>query len=134
MVASKANLGFVKLIVEDLDRAAAFYSAVCGVNEVGRVDDEMNGRPMSEVILEPAQEGASALVIMTYRDGSTPSHGQAVPVFFTDDLDAFVARVEQNGGKVSQLREMPDQRARVAFWYDPEGNLIETAQMLGEAA
>lgn len=129
MTSTKANLAHVKLVVRDLDAAARFYGFICGLEQVARIEDEMDGRPMAEIIFEPASEGACSLVLLCYKDDRSVPEGQSVPVFFTDDVDAFAERVTSSGGRVSQLRTVEDQRARVAFWYDPEGNLGETAQL-----
>lgn len=134
MTKMKANLAYLKLIVDDLDAAAKFYGDVCQLDQVARIDDEMDGRPMSEIILEPANEGACSLVLLSYHASASGQREQSVPVFLTDDIDAFVGRVARAGGRVSQLKTLDDQRARVAFWYDLEGNLIETAQFADEPA
>lgn len=119
------NLAYTKLIVDDLERMAVFYRNVCNLEEDFRIDSSMDGRPMTEIVFKPAAVGGSGLVIMRYLDGSRPTHGQAVLVFFTEDMDAFLTRVEQHGGELRERREIPGQKGEVAFWNDPEGNLVE---------
>jgi predicted enzyme related to lactoylglutathione lyase len=125
---AKANLAHVKLVVVDLDRAAGFYGEVCELAEVARIEDNMEGRPMREAILEPAHDGGASLVVLKYLDEAACGRENSVPVFFTDDLEALLARVERCGGTVGQRRRMENQGMLVGFWRDPEGNLVEAAQ------
>ena len=118
-----------KLVVTDLDKSAAFYSEVLGATQAVRLKSTMNRRPMDEVILKFPNGDFLPLVLIKYLDGGTATHEQVVIVFFTDDIDALIDRVERNGGRVTERRDDPKHRARIAFWYDPEGNLVETVQM-----
>lgn len=119
-----------KLIVNDLDGAGAFYRDVLHLEQFMHFTSSMNRRPMEEILLKDRSGQLVPLVLIKFLDSSAPSHDQAVLVFFTDDIDAFVARVEQNGGKVAERRDDHEHKARIAFWYDPEGNLAETVQLL----
>lgn len=128
------NTMFTKLVVKDLDRCAEFYREVCELKELLRLDSVMNHRPMSEVMFQFQDGNTTPLVIMKYLDDSEPTHGQAVIVIFTDDLDAFIDRVERFGGRVDERREDFKNDARIAFWFDLEGNVVETVQMGGAKA
>ena len=119
----------VKLVVEDLDRAEAFYGKVLQLQQYRRFTSSMNRRPMEEILLKKPDGQLVPLVLIKFLDGIAPTHQQAVFVFFTDDIDAFMTRVEQNGGKVTERRDDAEHKARIAFWYDPEGNLSETVQL-----
>ena len=123
------NTMFTKLVVRDLDRCADFYREVCDLREMLRLESVMNHRPMREVMFEYQDGSTAPLVIMEYLDGTEPTHGQSVTVIFTDDLDAFVERVERCGGRMDERREDSKNDCRIAFWFDPEGNLMETVQM-----
>jgi predicted enzyme related to lactoylglutathione lyase len=118
-----------KLVVSDLDRSADFYKAVLGLSQLMRFQSNMNYRPMEEVMLGDASGESYPLVLITFPDGEVPTHSQVVMVFFTDDIEAFVDRVERNGGRVNERREEVEHKAKVAFWYDPEGNLVETVEL-----
>jgi predicted enzyme related to lactoylglutathione lyase len=117
-----------KLIVDNLDKGAAFYSAVLGLTQAMRFHDVMDHRPMEEVMLKDAAGTSHPLVLIKFQD-RPPTHAQAVLVFFTEDIDALVGRVQQAGGRLSERRDDTAHHVRIAFWYDPEGNLAETVQM-----
>ena len=118
-----------KLVVSDLDKSGAFYGKVLQLRQAMRFTSSMNRRPMEEILLDQPNGELVPLVLIKFLDGVASTHDQAVLVFFTDDIDAFMARVEQNGGKITERRDDPEHKARIAFWYDPEGNLAETVQM-----
>jgi predicted enzyme related to lactoylglutathione lyase len=118
-----------KLVVSDLEKSAAFYGEVLELRQARRFEDMMNYRPMDEVMFEYASGESHPLVLIRFLDGDAPTHAQVVFVFFTDDIEAFLSRVEHCGGRVSERRDDPAHRARIAFWYDPEGNLAETVQL-----
>lgn len=119
-----------KLVVKDLEKSGAFYRAVFQARQAMRLTSSMDRRPMEEILLERANGELLPLVLIKFLDGSSPTHTQAVIVNFTDDIDAFLQRVERGGGRLSERRDDLEHKARIAFWYDPEGNLGETVQML----
>lgn len=118
-----------KQVVRDLDRSATFYQRVFGIVPFMRFKSVMNHRPMEEILFNFPNGDHVPLVLIKFLDDGAVSHEQAVHVFFTDDIDALIDRVEQNGGQVTERRDDPEHRARIAFWRDPEGNLFETVQM-----
>lgn len=118
-----------KQIVLDLNRSAAFYERVFGIVPAMRFKSVMNHRPMEEVLFKFPNGHHVPLVLIRFLDNDIVSHDQTVHVFFTDDIDSLIERVEQNGGRVTERRDDTQHRARIAFWYDPEGNLLETVQM-----
>ncbi|GBH33173.1 VOC family protein, partial [Sphingobium xenophagum] len=59
-----------------------------------------------------------------------PADGQAIIVFMTEDLDGLLERVQANGGRVTEEQTIPEHGYKLAFWRDPEGNLIESAQRI----
>lgn len=118
-----------KQIVQDLTRASDFYAKVFAIVPAMRFQSVMNHRPMEEVLFNFPNGGLVPLVLIKFLDDGAVSHEQTVNVFFTDDIDALIERVERNGGRVTERRDDVKHRARIAFWYDPEGNLLETVQM-----
>lgn len=118
-----------KLVVSDLDRSGAFYRSVLQATQAMRFTSSMNRRAMEEILLARPDGELLTLVLIRFLDRRAPTHTQAVTVFFTDDIDAFVERVVRGGGKVTERRDDPEHGARIAFWYDPEGNLAETVQL-----
>ena len=128
---SDASFGFTKLIVADLDKAAAFYKSVCGLTEQARVEDKLGGRAIVEIIFAPAYQGGASFVLLTYPDTPKPASGEVILGFATPDVDAFVGRVVAGGGAVvDEAVSRPDHGVRVAIVKDPEGHLIEVVQLL----
>lgn len=120
------HLAMTKLVVGDLDRAKAFYEAVCGVREVRRIKGAVAGRPITELIMEAQAPGGATLVLFCYHGQPAPAAGECMLVFETDDVDAFVARAEAAGGSVMQAKQaLPDFGLDFAFVRDPEGHVLE---------
>jgi predicted enzyme related to lactoylglutathione lyase len=128
---SDASFGFTKLVVADLDKAAAFYTSVCGLTEQARVEDRLGGRAIVEIIFAPAYQGGASFVLLTYPDTPKPASGEVILGFATPDVDAFVGRVMAGGGAVvDPAVSRPEHGVKVAIVKDPEGHLIEVVQML----
>ena len=128
---SLASFGFTKLIVGDLEKSAAFYKSVCGVVEQARIDDVLDGRPMSEILFNPAAPGGPTFVLLTFHDAPKPAASEVILGFITPDLDAFLDRARAAGGTVvEEMGSRPELGVKVAFVRDIEGHLIEVVQML----
>lgn len=123
---------FTKLICRDEEAMAAYYSAVYRLGVVQRVAGESDGQPFREVILAPGGDWTKGtLVMFNFTAREAPRDQQVILGFTVDDLDALVARIEANGGKlVGPIREETDHGVRVVFSVDPEGALCENVQML----
>jgi lactoylglutathione lyase len=131
MTAASTRFGFTKLVVVDLDASASFYTAVFGVKEQTRVQAEIAGRPIEEIIFTAAGPEAPTLVLLRFVDQATPSHSELILGFITDDIDALFARVLTGGGAVAQAVEtQPQHGVKVGFVTDPEGHLIDVVEML----
>lgn len=125
------HFGFTKLIVGDLEAAADFYTSVCELTELARVDAEIEGRPISEILFNATGKGAATLVLLTYNGQASPAAGEVILGFITKDIDAFVSRVVAAGGRVTQqVARQPQHGVKVAFVRDPEGHLIEVVELL----
>ncbi|HKR25139.1 MAG TPA: VOC family protein [Phenylobacterium sp.] len=126
-----ARFGFPKLVVRDLHKQAAFYRAVVGYGEGQFLTGKINGRAVEEFIFS-APDGKVEMLVMAYVDGGpAPAPGAMICGMFTDDLEAFEARVLAAGGSVFQPigpMDMPGMTARLAFYADPEGHLLEVIQ------
>lgn len=124
------EFSFTKLLVHDLERAVAFYRAVCEYGEGYTVEATMIDRPIRETILSRPGGGAE-LVLMTYLDGVHPQPGCVVNAFNTVDIEAFQARVLAAGGAVLEpIKDLAfnDNVMRIAFFADPEGFLLEVME------
>jgi lactoylglutathione lyase len=126
-----ASFGFTKLIVGDLEKSAAFYKSVCGVVEQARIDDALDGRPMSEILFNPAMPGGPTFVLFTFHDTPKPAASEVILGFITPDLDALLGRARAAGGTVvEEMGSRPELGVKVAIVRDIEGHLIEIVQML----
>ncbi len=127
----QAHFGFTKLVVGDLEQSAEFYQEVCGIRELGRVDAEIEGRPIREIMFHPTQAGGATLVLLCFVGAPKPAAGELILGFTTPDLAAFVERVKQAGGSIAQeIKTLEEMKIQVAFVRDPEGHLIEVVQQL----
>lgn len=125
------HFGFSKLLVADLERCADFYKAAFGLSEMVRVDSEIAGRPISEIMFNPTAEGAATFVLLTFNDVEKPSAGEVILGFQVTDLEALVTRAQAAGAEVvDEIRAMPEHGVKVAFIKDVEGHLIEVVELL----
>ncbi len=125
----ESKFAFTKLVVADLARMAAFYEDVYRLTEVGRYGGEVAGHPIDEIIL--GRGGASSgLILFTFLDRDTPTTGELLLGFTTDDIEALFERGVAAGGSVWADIKDPDLPgvALVGFLADPEGHVAEVVQ------
>lgn len=127
--------GFTKLLVTDLEASAAFYTAVCDLQELARVESTIGGRPISEIMYQPTGEGAGMFVLLQFTDQPAPGSEEVILGFQTTDVEAFIERALAAGGSlVEPVKDMPEHGVRVGFVADNEGHLIEVVELLEAAA
>ena len=125
------HFSFTKLLVNDLEASAAFYKAVCGLTELGRVDAEIAGRGISEILFNATGEGGATFVLLKFTDTDRVYSDEVIIGFVTDDLQAFVERaIAAGGGVVAPIHEQREHGVKVAFVEDIEGHLLEVVEML----
>jgi predicted enzyme related to lactoylglutathione lyase len=130
-MAKKAEFGFTKLLVADLERSVAFYRDVAGLEEQARIESAVAGRALSEIMLKPTSPGGPTLVLLHFHDRPRAASDEVILGFQTGDLDAFLARAVAAGGRVYEpAKAMPQHGVRVAYAQDLEGHLIEVVQPL----
>lgn len=99
---------FTKLQVKDLDKAVSFYSSAIGLVEMNRVEAEINGRKVSEVVFMPTYEGGPLFILAQFHDTQTPVANESILGLATKDIADLIARVEKAGGRVLEpAREVP---------------------------
>ena len=128
------HFSHTKLVVEDLERSASFYGAALGLQEFGRADAEMNGRPGTEVMFAPTGDGGPMFVLVKFHDEARPSHSDVLLGFRTSDLEALCADIESAGGRITEpILLVAEHGVKVAFATDVEGNVLELLQLLEES-
>jgi predicted enzyme related to lactoylglutathione lyase len=128
-----ASAAFTKLIVDDLEKMAAFYRQAYGLHAVQRVRGERIGREeIDEIMLSTDPNMAyGSLVLLRYLGRGPSPNGEVILGFTTDDLPALLESVRAAGGAITvPLQEMPERKLRVAFATDPEGHLAELVQLV----
>lgn len=137
---SAAALGLVgiKLVVDDLEASAAFYTTVFGMVEEERIKVDTGVRyPLDEIIL--ASGGAPAnefrLILLKYVGKAPPSRSDHLLCLVVPDLDAVVERLPKMGGKVLRPpQKMREEGSRMVIAADNAGNLLEIVQVADRAA
>jgi predicted enzyme related to lactoylglutathione lyase len=121
---------FTKLVVDDLEKMAAFYGQVYELEQITRIREAIGDEAIDEIILGTAGElSPGALILLKYVDRPRSQGGEVILGFTTRDLPALLDRVRAAGGGVhSDIRDFPDMKIRVAFATDPEGHLIELVE------
>lgn len=120
---------FTKLRVDDLDATAAFYTNVCGLVEMHRVEAKIAGRAVSEIVYQPTVSGGPMFVLVKFHDAPPSGNDEVMLGFSTKDLDAFVERLKAAGGSV--LEQTQDDYFRHAFAQDVEGHQLQVTQLRG---
>jgi len=129
-----STFSFTKLIVHDLDKMSAFYTAVYGLHAVNRLRGESIGSEVIDEIMLSTDPKApfGSLVLLKYVGRAPSPNGELILGFTSDDLPALLDRVRAAGGGIhAPIKEMPELKIRVAFATDPEGHLAELVQVLG---
>lgn len=125
------HFSFTKLVVADLDASARFYTEVFGLTEQFRVEADIGGRPIEEIMFRPTAAGGASFIVLRYLDAPTPARDEVIVGFVVPDADDTVARAVAAGATV--VREPSEQAGhgvRVGFVRDPEGHLVEIVQRL----
>ena len=131
MTTTAPLFGFTKLVVADLDKSAAFYRDVFGLKESARIESDIAGRAIEEIMFTPTVSGGATFVLLRYLDAAVPSAGELILGFLTSDIDALMSGAVDAGGAV--LREAQihaDLGVKVGFVTDLEGHVIEVVQRL----
>lgn len=131
MAETPAHFSCTKLVVADLEKACAFYKSVFGLTEQGRVNAEIEGRAISEIMFNPTAPGGATFVLLAYTDTVTPALSESIILFITPDLAGLLEKVCVAGGMVvEEMYDRPGHGVKVAFVRDIEGHLIEVVELL----
>ena len=83
---------FTKLVVGDLEGMARYYASVFGLTEIARVQAEVDGAPIDEIILGFEGAFAGGLILFTFVGRPAPQPGEVIVGFTTDDIHALFDR------------------------------------------
>lgn len=126
-----ASHTFTKLIVGDLEKMAAFYQEVYGLEEIERIQSAIGADPIDEIMLGKADVLTGVLVLLKFIEKPPPELGEVILGFVTDDVEAVYEQVLASGGGIhAKIKQEPDSPYKVGFATDPEGHLAEIVQML----
>jgi len=132
-MSSDTVYGFTKIVVDDLDRMAAFYQQAFGYRQLQRVHAGVAGEPIEEIILVQGEGYGEGLPLIVWKwlQRPAPAASDAILGFQSTDVDALVERVLAAGGSVvDPPHDQPEHGVRVAFARDPDGRYLELVQML----
>jgi predicted enzyme related to lactoylglutathione lyase len=116
----KSLLNWFEIPATDLNRAAAFYETVLGV-QLRR--EEFFGEP--HAIFPRADSAGGVGGALVLREKLRPGEGGAIVYFDTTGrLDDCLARVAKAGGKVVQGRTSIGEMGAIGLIRDPEGNTV----------
>lgn len=123
---------FTKLLVNDLDKAATFYTSVFGLIEMHRVEAKIAGQPVSEIVYMPTYPGGPMFILAKFHTPPAAGTNELIMGFATKDMDALLARAKQAGGRLIELiPESAHMPFRTAFIEDPQGHRVQISQAMG---
>lgn len=125
-----ASYSFTKLVVRDLEAMCRYYDEVYGLEPMQRVEAEIAGSAIEEVIL--GREGDDGgLILLRWVDQDPPTDGEVILGFTTTDLDSLVTRAQAAGAAVHVAPFVSEEAGgmRVGFLTDPEGHLAEVVEV-----
>lgn len=85
-----ATFAFTKLVVDDLDVSLAFYAELCGAREVQRIQADIAGEPIEEIIC--TTDAGTGIILLKYLHRSSAPGGEVVLGFTTADADGLFER------------------------------------------
>lgn len=122
---------FTKLVVHDLEKMAAFYGEVYGLNQFDRLQSSIGDEPIDEIMLGTTDAQTGGMILFKFLGRKAPKNGEIILGFMTDDIEALYERVLAAGGGIqAPIKDEPDTPYKVGFVVDPEGHLAEVVQML----
>lgn len=134
---SALSLDHIAITVQDMDRAVGFYRDVLGLEVLGQL--MLSDDTLKLVFL---QAGAARLELFAFteegrrNDASDRNEdlGYKHLAFSVDDVDAVSARLQEHGVNFTVEPTDAAGGVRLAFFRDPDGNLLEIIDRLPDMA
>lgn len=120
MPADHNPVGWFEIPVKDFDRAKSFYETVFGFDEL-----EVHEMGPLKMAWFPFQEDSiGAPGALCEGESYEPSHSGTLVYLTAPDIEATLARAEENGGKTLAPKMSIGQYGFVGFMEDCEGNRV----------
>lgn len=116
---AKNPVGWFEIPVNDFDRAKSFYEAVFG-SPMQAI--EMDDPKMVSFSMEDGTYGSSGALVKG--EGYVPSHSGTMVYFSVEDIEATLAKVGENWGKVLVPKTEIGKYGFVGHFEDTEGNRV----------
>lgn len=122
------TIAFAKLVVDDVEAMAAYYAELCGLQQLQRIQADIAGETIDEIIL--TGDGAPGIIVLKFVDRAAPPRGEVIVGITTDDISAFFERAVALGATVREPARVHPEAGDmvVGFLEDPEGHLIEVVE------
>jgi predicted enzyme related to lactoylglutathione lyase len=112
-------VNWFEIPVSDMDRAKKFYETVLGyelaLNSMG---------PMHMAWFPMEQGGTGSTGSLIKAEGYVPSETGSVVYFSVEDIEATLAKVNENGGETVNPKTSIGEYGFVAHFKDTEGNKV----------
>lgn len=118
-MATSNPVGWFEIPATDLERAQSFYESVLGI-EMERSD--MGPLKMAFFPMVDGAYGAAGTLVQN--ENYTPSYAGSMVYFSVEDIEATLARVEDEGGAVLNPKSSIGEFGFVAHFEDSEGNRV----------
>ena len=114
-------VNWFEIPVANLNRATSFYEKILGVS----LEQQELQEPRVNMAMFPvADDGPGAGGTLVEAESYEPSHNGTIVYFRVDDIDACLARVVSEGGKVLNPKTSIGKYGYVGHFEDSEGNRV----------
>lgn len=117
-------VNWFEIPVNDMERAKNFYENVFGIQLTLSVMG-----PLTMAFFPSARDAFGASGTLVKAESYVPSHSGTMVYFWTEDIEAMLARVEKNGGKIIRSKMNIGQYGFVGHFEDCEGNRVALHSM-----
>lgn len=117
-------VNWFEIYTSDFERAKRFYSTVFQPQLTEQPAANERHPEMRYATFQQEKNGKGACGALVYLEVVKPGPGGTVVYFNSADMDAELARVEANGGKILRPKHDLGDFGYIALIEDSEGNLV----------
>jgi lactoylglutathione lyase len=122
---------FLKLCVHDIEAAANFYTTVCGLIELNRMEAILGGKPAIEIVYQPTYPSGPLFILAQFPGEPQPASDEVIVGFAAKDMQAMLDRAVACGGRViTPVTGDPGSGMRHAIIADAEGHRIQVSEAM----